>query len=565
MLQSPAAREHRPRTLTGPGRETNDGALLVGKARILKMRAGARRVFRSFFPPAASVESGEALQPIHSSGILGAPALLGPTVMGLCGIVAIVVTACLPGSPFSLQQPGAWFFGVPADQAPVHVTAGLRVVELAGGLGGLILLSRAWLSLWWASRNMTEVTPTTFGRVMAIWIAPLVAAPPLLSQDVYSYAAQGEMMSWHISPYAYGPMVLGVTPFQTLSHGVWSNTASPYGPLFLGIAGGLVRMAHHHVVPSLLLFRLVSVAGVIVAAACVPALARHCGRPAAPAFVLGPMNPLVLLFVVGGAHNEGLLLGLTALGVLMALRNHVIAGLALCTLAAAVKAPTLLPVGYIAWWWIRQSPSAWVGVRRACATALTVGGTFGILNHLTGLGWGWLRDVGDPAQVFSWTTPVDLVGVGAHALAVGVGLDVSLGPFIATMHTLGLVLAALFVLVIWWRSRQGLNIAAIGVSLAIVALLGPTVQGWYLTWGVILLAVAAKPPWQLRLARASIALTFIDVFTVNTVASDFRSTLYVGALLVLAVCLLASCAGRPTERADGVRLFPPRDIVLDVA
>ena len=45
--------------------------------------------------------------------------------------------------------------------------------------------------------------------VFALWIVPLLIIAPLFSRDVYSYVAQGEMMSHHISPYHYGPGVLG--------------------------------------------------------------------------------------------------------------------------------------------------------------------------------------------------------------------------------------------------------------------------------------------------------------------------------------------------------------------
>jgi hypothetical protein len=515
----------------------------------MAVKARQRLVLPALLVSEGLADRGEAVQPAFPTGIR-APATWGPTVMGLTGMLSIVVSACLPGSPFSLQQPGAWFFGVPADQAPVHVSVALRVLEFAGGFGGLTLLARAWFSLWKASRSWPEVTPATLAKVMAVWIAPLVAAPPLLSRDVYSYAAQGEMMSRHISPYLYGPVVLGDTPFQTLSHGVWSNTASPYGPLFLGLAGGLVRLAHHQVAPSLLLFRLISVAGVIAAAACVPPLARHCGRPAAPAFVLGPMNPLILLFVVGGVHNEGLLLGLTAFGVLLAVRRRWTLALVLCTLAAAVKAPALLPVGYIAWAWCRESAGFWVGARRAAATVLTVVGTFALLNHLTGLGWGWLRDVGAPAQVFSWTTPVDLGAVGAHSVAAWIGIGFAMGSVTAALHTLGLVAATFIALAIWWRSRRCLNVGAIGVSLAIIALLGPTVQVWYLTWGLVFLAAAATSRWQVRIARSSIVLTFVYFLNVDALVEGFRETGFAGALLVLAVCLLALCAGRASRPTD---------------
>ena len=66
---------------------------------------------------------------------------------------------------------------------------------------------------------------------------PLLLAPPLFSRDIYSYAAQGEMMSHHISPYHYGPGVLGAAPSVTLVDHLWLNTPVPYGPLFMETDG----------------------------------------------------------------------------------------------------------------------------------------------------------------------------------------------------------------------------------------------------------------------------------------------------------------------------------------
>ena len=49
--------------------------------------------------------------------------------------------------------------------------------------------------------------------MLALWILPLLVVAPLFSRDVFSYAAQGEMMSHHINPYHYGPGTLGSGPY----------------------------------------------------------------------------------------------------------------------------------------------------------------------------------------------------------------------------------------------------------------------------------------------------------------------------------------------------------------
>ena len=77
--------------------------------------------------------------------------------------------------------------------------------------------------------------------MLALWIVPLLMVAPLFSRDVFSYAAQGEMMSHHINPYNYGPGTIGSGQFVSPVDNLWLNTPAPYGPLFLWWTGGSRR------------------------------------------------------------------------------------------------------------------------------------------------------------------------------------------------------------------------------------------------------------------------------------------------------------------------------------
>ena len=74
-------------------------------------------------------------------------------------------------------------------------------------------------------------------------------------------------------------------------------------------------MSLHHALITVVLLRLQSVAGVALIAYCIPKLARSFGRDAGPAFVLAVLNPLTLLALVGGAHNDAIMVGLLLAGV----------------------------------------------------------------------------------------------------------------------------------------------------------------------------------------------------------------------------------------------------------
>src|ERR1019366_2825425 len=272
-------------------------------------------------------------------------------LVGFTGTTLVAVAASLPGSPFALKVPGAWFFGVPRfsyGEGIAHASGFVLLSALTCGFAGIVLLSRAWLTISRRIAREPEPNSRCLVYILSFWSTPLLIAPPMFSNDIYSYAAQGEMVSHHISPYLYGPGVLGATPFESLAQGYWINTPSPYGPLFVGLEGNIVRIGVHQVLLSLVLLRLLAVVGVGLAAFFLPVLARSYGRDPGSAFAVGLLNPLVLLFLVGSGHNDALMVGLLVAGLSMACKRPYL-GIILCALAGAVKAPGLIGVFAIAW------------------------------------------------------------------------------------------------------------------------------------------------------------------------------------------------------------------------
>ena len=285
-----------------------------------------------------------------------------PACVGLVGTALIALAASLPGAPFADKVPGAWFFGTPGNDpsgAVVQASGFLLFIELACGFAGVLLLIRAWLAITRNVMGATGVRPWRLARILALWSVPLLVAPPLFSNDIYSYAAQGEMVGLHISPYLYGPGVLGATPFESLAQGYWISTPSPYGPLFTGLEGDIVRVADYHVLLSLVLLRLLAVVGVALAAAFLPSLARSADRDPGSAFALGLLNPLVLLFLIGSGHNDALMIGLLVAGLALARTDHPYRGTVLCALAGAIKAPGIIGVAAIAFACAWAAPSLW--------------------------------------------------------------------------------------------------------------------------------------------------------------------------------------------------------------
>ena len=123
------------------------------------------------------------------------------------------------------------------------------------------------------------------------------------------------MMSHHINPYHYGPGVLGAAPAVTLVDPLWLNTPAPYGPLFMQIDGALTSLSLHHELVNVILLRLLAIGGVLLMALGIASLARSYGRDPSYVLTLAILNPVTLLHLVGGAHNDALMLGLLVAGI----------------------------------------------------------------------------------------------------------------------------------------------------------------------------------------------------------------------------------------------------------
>ena len=107
-------------------------------------------------------------------------------------------------------------------------------------------------------------------------------------------------------------------------------------------------LAGSRVVAAVLAFRALAVLGLVVAGLAVHDLARGLGRDPIDALVLAIANPLVLLHLVSGAHNEAIMLAFLLSGVAIGRRRRLLhLGIALCAFAAAIKLPAILAVAFL--------------------------------------------------------------------------------------------------------------------------------------------------------------------------------------------------------------------------
>jgi alpha-1,6-mannosyltransferase len=458
-----------------------------------------------------------------------------PAILGFVAVLSICVGASLPSSPFKLEMGGTWFFGEPNWPSTTLMLPGVVAVY-----GGMVLFVRVWFGLYQTLRARPGVPIRQLSYMLALWLAPLLVVAPLFSRDVFSYAAQGEMMSHHINPYHYGPGTLGSGPYVSGVDPLWLNTAAPYGPLFLLLAGWSASLSLHHALVTIVLLRLQSVFGLGLIAYCIPKLARSFGRDPGPAFVLAVLNPLTLLALVGGAHNDAIMVGLLLAGVTAARSRHPAWGVVLCALAASIKVPAAMGIVYVAWDWAGPEADWRRRGRMVVRSGLITVAVMGALSLVSGLGWGWIANLGTPGTVRSWMAPATAVGLLISGTAHVVGIAVGLGGVLTLTRAVGLIAAAGIALYCLLHSERLGVLNALGITMLTFVLLGPVVQPWYLTWGIIIVA----PVVTGRMLYFVLGLSTLTPFIGLTGGADLLNELVHTdpASMVLAVMVLWAVA-----------------------
>lgn len=335
---------------------------------------------------------------------------------------------------------------------------------------GVLLLG----ATWWRLRSISP------GGVV-LYAAPLLLAPPMFSRDVYAYVGQAALVVEGVDPYRNGPAALDGPLVDGIDE-VWRETPSPYGPLWLMLASLVVRVTGDSLLPALVGMRLLAVLGLVLAGW---ALRRLGGDRA---LWLGVANPLVLLHLVAGAHNEALMLGLMLAG--LAVTSLPLAA-ALVTAAALVKLPALAALGFV----VLARPTWALRVRGALVAAAVCGVTSVLLS--LDLGWGWLGTLDTGRARLSLFSPTTGLGV----LLPGDAFDVVL--------LVGLLLAVGVVAALLWRTPSLGPVRAAGLALLAVAVLLPVVQPWYLLWGVLPLAAVAGPRLATGLGAGCLVLALL--------------------------------------------------------
>ena len=435
-----------------------------------------------------------------------------PTLLGFVAMVLILLGGSFTNSPFKFDLVHTWFFGEPSLDAVGTPSLTRLVLSIVLMYGGLLLLMRVWLRLAEVLKLHPGSSLKSLWWMLLIWATPMIVAPPLFSRDVFSYAAQGEMSSHHLSPYILGPFSLGAGPYVTPVDPLWGNTPAPYGSFFLWIDGTIDRIAQHNQVATVVGLRLLEVLAVAMIGYGVALLARGLGRDPGEAFVLSALNPLVLLTLIGGAHNDGIMAAFLVVGVALAVRRHLVWGLFFIACATAIKAPAALGLAFVAWNWLGPRAPIRQRIKPILIACLVTGITLSFWTWAAGFGFGWVNNLLSNGTVRSWAAPATGVGMALTNTLHAVGLhSITLTRVLSVTRLFGLLAAVAFTLWLLWRSEDRGWVRSLGVALILFVELGPVVQPWYLAWGLILLAASYEGREHFWLLALSITGPFIGL------------------------------------------------------
>jgi len=143
-----------------------------------------------------------------------------------------------------------------------------------------------------------------FGAILAVQVI-FIFSPPLALTDVFNYINYGRM-EWvhHLNPYTTIPILEPHNdPSYALSN--WHQLLSPYGPAFTMLTFVVVPLG---VPASFWVLKVVLAAASLGTLVLVYKSARLLGRDPVWAVALVGLNPIVLVWGLGGDHNDFLMM-----------------------------------------------------------------------------------------------------------------------------------------------------------------------------------------------------------------------------------------------------------------
>ncbi len=360
-----------------------------------------------------------------------------------------------------------------------------------------VLVVTALVGGWvWAMRcartiELNSVAPLLIAT--AVLAVPLVILPGLVSDDLYLYNLYGRT----ITVYGANPIYYPPSSFQADAHLQWvhwKDLPSSYGPIWLMLCAALSRLGAESITWMVIVYRVAAaILHLLTIAVLWSTLRSMRPRTAATRTIFYAWNPLVLLEVVGNAHNDVLVALFAVLLVTAAMRQVWLASAFFGACAVMVKPYALLLLAPVARSIIIGS-RGWALPRRLVVAAAVAAGTMLFVSLPLWAGGTLLKNVFDnPASEMYTNTLWEFASDGA-ARVFGVSTIAIQHPYLDVIRIGAFMIAAAWVLT---RGASRRDVADVAFRLWLVfALTACWVWPWYFVPALALapLAGAARLP-----------------------------------------------------------------------
>jgi alpha-1,6-mannosyltransferase len=366
-----------------------------------------------------------------------------------------------------------------------------------GSVGAIVVLAVMFVAYAVAARASAHLSARTVLMCIAAMYALVLLAPPLISTDIFSYQFYGRMGAiYGANPYLAGPHALALDPLFPYIGARWWNTPTVYGPLFTALSYVLAPLS---IAASALAYKAIAACSSLAMIALVWHSARLRGIDPVKAVALVGLNPLIVIYAVGGGHNDLLMMLALMAGVYLVLAHRERSGSAMMVAASAIK----LTAGVMLAFAIASG-----GGRRARDRRRDVLiGAAAAAALLIGLGFIWFGS--GPLHLFATAQYVQSKGDWHSVPGV---LAVELGRNIG--HITGIVLGVGFVaFCAWmlrrvWQGRIDWIDAGAWTALGLLATVSSLLP-WYVAWLLPLSALATdKRLWRLAIITTGVIELF---------------------------------------------------------
>jgi hypothetical protein len=360
----------------------------------------------------------------------------------------------------------------PLGSVQIHLTAPRFYIALAlmtAGYAGVLALRQ-------------RLGPRRIVTAILVLHAAFLLAPPLLSTDVFSYVDYARLGSVHgLDPYTASPSHARADPVFRYVH--WRRTSSAYGPLFTVGTYGLTPLGPAGALWSL---KVLAAAASLGCVALVWWMAGRLGRSQLGAATAMGLNPMLLVWGVGGAHNDLLMLLLLVGGAALVVAGREVPGAAAVALAVGIKASAGLAIPFAVLGARRRGRAA-AGVLAGAAAVAAVA-YFGFDGHALGMVDVLRREAHFTSHDSVMKRVAQLLGL-RHVR-----------PPLRLAAQLALAAAIAWLLVRTWRRRDWITACGWGF----VAILATST--WFLPWYSIWPLPFAAASGSRRLLAAACAL-----------------------------------------------------------